>query len=769
MRDRIRPTNVVAWLKRRDPQLLATHRAVRAALVLPALLAVCGQVLHSPPMATFAAFGAFSMLLLVEFSGSLVERIRAQVGFAAVWAVLISLGTLVAGTAWLAVCLTVVVVFVFLFSGVVSFVLAGAGTALLMGFILPVTSPAPLSDLPARLAGVGLASAASILTTCVLWPRKTSQPLRLPAARVCASIAVLVRAEVRSLGDRGDQPTSGQLRAAVCQAASAAEELRHSFVATNYRPTGLSVSSRAVVRLVDELGWLGERASDGLPDAHSGRPACDDVTLETLDAIASVLEQADFVLRNPTADHASLVLASANLRTAVEKLETTTTPRFSVPRRRSAESDGRAFVERDVRAFVERTETSFRSQELAFAALHVADNVVLASLAEGRPWHEQLLGRMQGELVTPAASARERASAHFRWRSVWMHNSLRGALAMGIAVALVNVTSVQHSFWVLLGTLVVLGSNAVSTGRKAVRAVVGTAAGSLAGLAVLLAVGHHVSLLWLALPLAVIIAGIAPTAVSFVAGQAAFTLLLIILVNTGKAPDWHSALVRLEDVGIGCVVGILVGLVFWPRGAAAEVDRALADAYAKSATYLGEALEYAGSRFVRQPVRAGGPLVAHRRAAAASRRLDDAFRNLLSERGPQPPHLPDVVDLVMGVATLRMTADAVTGLWEHTASQRTSRENVRARQLLLDNSRRVTRWYLDFSESFDGTNDVPSPLPDFPWDAEALVESVGHELREDDPHAADSMVRLMWTVGHLRSACRLQAAVAAAATSERRL
>lgn len=749
------PADPMAWLKRRDPEFSATHRAVRAALVLPALLALCSSAIHSPTMATFAAFGAFSMLLLVEFTGSLVERIRSQVGFAAVWAVLICLGTLVAGNAWLAVGVTVLVVFVFLFSGVVSFVLAGASIALLMGFILPVTLPAPLSDLPARLAGVGLASGVSIFATCILWPRKTSQPLRLPAARVCESIAALMRAELHSLNNRTGAPVSDQLRKAVAQAASAAEDLHLSFVATNSRPTGLSTSSRAIVRLVDELGWLGERASDGLPAEENRWLIYDDGTLETLDSIASVLEHAAHILRDPAADRVSLVLASTNLREAVKNLGEITAPTLPVPRSDLAESQ--------VRAFVARVETSFRSQELAFATLHIADNVVLASLAETRTWYEQLLGKAPGDPVTPAASARERAAAHFRWRSVWMHNSLRGALAMGIAVALVNMTSVQHSFWVLLGTLVVLSSNAVGTGRKAVRAVVGTAAGSLAGVGVLLAVGHHVSLLWYVLPLTVVIAGIAPTAISFVTGQAAFTLMLIILVNTGKAPDWHSALVRLEDVGIGCAVSMLVGLVFWPRGATAEVDRALADAYAESAKYLGSALEYASSRFIGQPDRLVAPLVANRRAAAASRRLDDAFRNLLAERGPTPSRLPDVIDLVTGVTTLRMTADAVAGLWERAASQRMSSENVQARHLLLKNSKRVTGWYLDFSRSLDGKGDVPSPLKGFTWDTEGLVESVGHELRENDTLASETTVRLMWTVGHLRSACRLQARVAAAA------
>ena len=85
----IRPAQAVAWLRAHDPALAATRRAGRTALVMPTLFALCSQVFHSPTMASFAAFGSFSMLLLVEFTGPMVQRLRAHVGLAVAWAVLI--------------------------------------------------------------------------------------------------------------------------------------------------------------------------------------------------------------------------------------------------------------------------------------------------------------------------------------------------------------------------------------------------------------------------------------------------------------------------------------------------------------------------------------------------------------------------------------------------------------------------------------------------------------------------------------------------------
>jgi hypothetical protein len=44
---------------------------------------------------------------------------------------------------------------------------------------------------------------------------------------------------------------------------------------------------------------------------------------------------------------------------------------------------------------------------------------------------------------------------------------------------------VQHGFWVVLGTLSVLRSNAVATGSTVLRALLGTAAGFVVGAALL--------------------------------------------------------------------------------------------------------------------------------------------------------------------------------------------------------------------------------------------------------------------------------------------
>ena len=57
--------------------------------------------------------------------------------------------------------------------------------------------------------------------------------------------------------------------------------------------------------------------------------------------------------------------------------------------------------------------------------------------------------------------------SHLSFRSVWFRNAVRGAAGLALAVAVVEVTDVEHGFWVVLGTLSVLRSNALGTGATA--------------------------------------------------------------------------------------------------------------------------------------------------------------------------------------------------------------------------------------------------------------------------------------------------------------
>jgi uncharacterized membrane protein YccC len=709
----------VGWLRRRDRDLAALRRAARAAIVLPALLGVSKGVIGNADVATFAAFGSFAQLILVDFTGPIRDRLRAQAALALTGAAFICVGTLASRSAALAALSMGVVAFGVLFAGVVSSQLAGATTSLLLAYILPVSIPASAAEIPDRLAGWGMASGAALLAIALLWPAPVRNPLRAAAIAACRALAARLRAE--------DEATSARANDAV-------RALNDVFFATPYRPTGLSTAARTTVRLVDELKWLNDIVVQAapLPDAtrHPRVERVRSVAADVLDRSADLLEE-------PRRSAEPLREATARLHDELEALE-------RIAMRRPAADE-----------MVSALAPDFRAQELSFVVTQVAANVDLAAAAERRSWLHKLVGTPPAGLIGRALAVQQRAGAHAERHSLWLQNSLRGAVGLGLAALVANLSGVQHAFWVVLGTLSVLRSSALGTGQDVLRALLGTAAGFLVGALLVWLIGTDRALLWALLPPAVLLAGLAPAAVSFAAGQAAFTLTLVILFNILAPAGWQIGLVRIEDVAIGGAVSLAVGVLLWPRGAAAALGVALADAYVESARYLARAVDFGMGRCdsaARSTPEA--PTTEALQATAASRRLDDTFREYLSDRGAKPVPLADVASLLTGVVGLRLAGDAILDLWN--GADPVDGDRAAARRELVASTERTTGWYDGLAASLVDGPSVPEPLPPDEHADARLVEAVGRDLRSDDGEATATAVRMIWTGDHLDAARRLQ-------------
>ena len=361
--------------------------------------------------------------------------------------------------------------------------------------------------------------------------------------------------------------------------------------------------------------------------------------------------------------------------------------------------------------FITALDPAFRAEELSYAVSLIARTAGLTAAAERRSWRERWLGRQPEGVPGTLSAARERITSYLEPHSVWLHNSLRGAAGLGLAVLAARLTGVQHAFWVVLGALSVLRSNALNTGQDAVRAMAGTAAGFIVGAALLAGIGTNTTLLWFLLPLAVFLAGVAPACISFAGGQAAFTLTVVILFSIIQPAGWRVGLVRVEDVALGVGVSLVVGVLFWPRGAGPALRQALAQAYAAGAGYLASTVRSGTSRG--DPGTPALPALAGdaARAAAASRRLDDAFRTFLAERGAKPFPLADVAGLVTGVAGLRLEADAVLDLWRGDDGQADG-DAAAARHEILGTAERVTGWYEGLATTMITGGELPRPLAD---------------------------------------------------------
>lgn len=752
------------WLREHDRDFAALRRAGRAAIVMPGMFAVGEELIGDPVLATFAAFGSFAMLLLVDFSGTLRERLQSQAALALAGCAFVCLGTLVSRNVWLATALMALVGFGVIFAGVVSSVLASATTALLLAFILPVTIAAPISSLPDRVAGWGIAAGAALIAVGLLWPAPARDPLRAAAAASCRALASRLHAEVAYLLSDGDAAFARDRDHAVAQADAAVAALHSTFLATPYRPTSLSTAARAAVRLVDELNWLGAIVADNFVPSHEGAPA-DHAACAVEVAAAAVLQRGSELLEVMGGDCQDLHAALDELRGALSKLQDGATVHLPVGRVTASLSpdSGEELDERPAGELVTSLDPSFHAQELGFAVSTIAHSIDLTAAAERRSWLERLLGRQPTGLAGTLSAAQERATAHVDRNSVWLHNSVRGAVGLGLAVFVANRSGVQHSFWVVLGTLSVLRSNALNTGQTIVHGLLGTVVGFVIGAALLAVIGTNTTLLWLLLPVAILFAGVAPAAISFAAGQAAFTLTLVFLFNIIQPAGWRVGLLRVEDIALGCAVSLVVGLLFWPRGAGAALRRALAEAYVDSADYVASAVRYGTSCCDVSAATPAPPVQDASRAAAASRRLDDAFRSYTAERGAKPLPIAAMARLLTGVGGLRLAGDAILDLWRREGGSEAggpaAEDRAAARRQLLETSELMRSWYDDLARSLLSGQAPPEPLRDDQLADERLVDAVRQDLGGVDGRATATAVRMIWTGDHLDAVRRLQQAI----------
>jgi Fusaric acid resistance protein-like len=511
----------------------ALKSAARAALVMPAVFALADEVIGKPQTSFLAAFGSFAMLVLVEFAGQWRVRLLAYLGLGCVGALNITLGTLCSRTPWIGAVVMAIVGFVALFAGVLGGYFAAAAPAAILTFVLPVTLPAPNSVVADRLEGWGIAVGAGICAVMLLWP---------PRAR--ADLSRAAAAAIRVVANFLDGAVSAD------EARRAVDELANRFLGTQHRPTGPTGPTAALTSIPDELDWL----------LSFMTPTPELSTSEDRDAIAA---------------------AAGTLRAGAARLEgSEQRPDFDALHA-ARDRVARAVVRRlaDV-PDIESLDPPFRIRVATYSARQVAAYALVATGADVPELQESDLAH--ATVSNPALQAAEQVVVeHANFGSVWFQNAVRAAAGLGLAVYIAQSAGLQHGFWVVLGTLSVLRSNALSTGWSIVTALAGTAAGIVLGAALVIGIGTHQSVLWIVLPLAVLLASYAPRAISFAAGQAGFTVTLFILFNIIQPVGWRVGVVRVEDVAIGFAISLGVGLLFWPRGAAALLREQLADAFAR--------------------------------------------------------------------------------------------------------------------------------------------------------------------------------------------
>jgi uncharacterized membrane protein YccC len=709
----------------------AALRAIRATIVVPSILAVTFLVIGNGQMALFAVFGSFASLVLSTFAGTRRDKAIAHLGLTIVGTISIVVGTAVSGITWLAVLVTVPFALAIFLAGVAGPNASSGVTAALLTYVLPVASPGGLSTLPSRLEGWWLASAVCAAAVLLVSRRPAGDALRAAASDCAATLASFLDAVAHG---RGTAQERDQVKAARAK-------VMDRFVATPYRPTGLVTADQAIGSLVHLLEWCGVLACDYLR-GHADPMSDADTAL--LAATAGLLQ-----------DVAGLIAGSRRVQ-ASEPL-----PHLpELQRARQASIDGLERLSGDSASAHAYASSAVHVQSIAVVAQAVGADAMIATgsadpetvAAERARWYgvPQATG---GRVRSTVAGAIQPALTHASLRTVWFRNSLRGAVALSIAVLAADMLSLQHGFWVVLGTLSVLRSNAASTGSTALRALLGTCAGFAIGAAVLLAIGTGTGALWAVLPVAVLVASYAPGTAPFEVGQAGFTITIVVLFNLLVPVGWTVGLLRVEDVALGCAVSLGVGILFWPHGASSVVGDDLAEAFRRGGSYLRQAVDWALGLRSDAPDAGSG-------AIGIAIRLDDALRGFLAERGAKKISGGDLWTLIMAATRLRLTAYSVAGLTrpDGHASQDGDRVGGTPAMLSAD-ARRLTGYYDLIAEQVGPPDRLQPSLIAFPPErapagpraagdgAESAVRAGAAQEPDPQPHVDP---RTVWVSDHLR-------------------
>lgn len=622
---------VVERARTRDPESEGLRRAVRAAIVVPIAAAVSFAVADNAQTPLFTLFGSVALMVMADFPGNRQNRALAYAGLAINGAVLISLGSLVAGRTWIAVLAMFVIGVAVTFSGVLSETIAAGQRPTLVTFVLPAcTPPGPLSD---RLFGWLIALAVCVPAALFLLPPRHHGQLRRRAARVCALLA-----------DRLDGTATPE------EVGAAMDKLRATFLGADFRPVGLSAGSRALVRVVDDLEWVAERI--GIAENPAGAALLDmkEPAVRVLRASAALLRITRIADRAPS---------RAELDAALDELTSAARGRY----REDIETILGARTDADATELGRE----LLSRRTVAATIGATGRIVAAAAAaDARPVWARALGlrlpptAASYRLLPEAAAAAQITTGLFAYRSVAVRNSLRTGLGLAVAVAVTNYFPVQNGMWVVLGALSVLRSSALSTGTRLARAVAGTIAGFLLGAALIALVGVDHRVMWVLMPVVVFGSAYVPKVASFAAAQAAFTMMVLIFFNLNNPIGWHAGLIRVEDVMFGALVAAVVSLLMWPRGASATVSRAIQSAQRVYARYLRVAVgRITGGAF---EARADEVVTLGHDSLAAARMVDDAVRQYLSESSGETDYRAPIVRASHRAFRIRAAADLIADI-----------------------------------------------------------------------------------------------------------
>ena len=314
-------------------------------------------------------------------------------------------------------------------------------------------------------------------------------------------------------------------------------------------------------------------------------------------------------------------------------------------------------------------------------------------------------GYVVGRLATLRQGWRlDALAANLNPRSLGLRHAARVALVCTLDVALILAFHIDHGYWLLLTSLIVLQPHVSGTLRRGLERIGGTVAGGILA-ALLAATLHSPWLLAAALfPLALLSLAILPVS------YAAFTFFLtptFVLAWLPSFGDWPLAIIRTANTVAGALISILAMLFLFPAYERERAPRVLAASLAADRHYLALLAESWRTRS-----RSSRILAEARRATGlAHNDTEESLERLLAETWPR--RAPFAQFAAGFVTYLRRLAQSVTTLvaleadWEWKQSSA-----VQARLTLAE--RRLTWLEHQIQSPADGADPWPEPGAELP-------------------------------------------------------
>ncbi|MGW0657578.1 FUSC family protein [Streptodolium elevatio] len=581
------------------------RRALRVTLAASLGFYACRYAFGRPETAIYALFGAVAMGALSRIPGSGRQRATVVLAALPIALGLVAMGTALAVHTAAAVAGMVVVGFCLAFAPVAGPRPAGAAPGLQLMYILPSFPPYAPDHLPGRLAGAAigmlLLAAAEAWVLPVPGPEKPYRRLLADAIRTAGLAAAKLAAEPRQ------GPTNAPANPShtspdtspdtlLDHLSDAGEALRPALLPPAERPAGAGRTDRALAQagsatreLLAQLQALDVRA-----------PAVrDQASRSLLTRVAESCRDTERALRGGPAP------PPTRMDEAIEAFQD---ERLAQARRPAAT----------------RPPPGVLRHQAAVLATSVSAQIVKSSVRvavdgrRARPLHPESVF-WYARRSTPSLYWR-RVRGNLTPRSVYFQNAVRITVGLSLARLTAGALDLAHGFWVLLAVLTLTRTSAMGTWRNVRLALVGTFAGALAAAGLLIGFGQHTGAYAAVLAPAMLIAFSVGPMLGVAWAQGLFTLVVASAFAQLAPANRELAQARILDVATGCLVGLVCGVLAWPRGASSEVLRAMA----RLLRSLGHTVEATTSAMLHDvdppgppPVAGASPSAAHTAASAA--------------------------------------------------------------------------------------------------------------------------------------------------------